>query len=122
MRLYDNKKGNPIGSDSPLLLQILNEYHKNFGLFKVVCFGDIATSGNQILFPLNRRSLKDVCIVISLQSAKFKSADTWFLLLISVIVAQLRYVGFAIFMLGFDTFKTQSRSSHHSEKFALPEN
>jgi hypothetical protein len=63
MRLYDNKKGNSIGSDSPLLLQILNEYHKNFGLFKVVCFGDIFSFGHVNLLQINdskHRSLVDV--------------------------------------------------------------
>jgi hypothetical protein len=38
MQLGENKKSKSIGKDLPPILQIRNGYHKNLGLFKVVCW------------------------------------------------------------------------------------
>jgi hypothetical protein len=44
MRLWDNKKGKSIGSDSPFWVVIKIEYHRFFGVF-----------GKQILLRINGR-------------------------------------------------------------------
>jgi hypothetical protein len=39
MRLWENKKGKSIGSDSPFWVVIKNEYHRFFGVSKVpICW------------------------------------------------------------------------------------
>ena len=94
MRIWENKKGASIDSDSPFWVWISSRYPKwtlrefrlncsgiwrlrrplkngisqqNWGFEKLVLVGVIATFGKQILLPINRRNQRDGSIMISLQ-------------------------------------------------------
>ena len=94
MRIWENKKGESIDSDSAFWVLISSRYTKwilresrsnysgiswpscplkkgisqqNWGFEKLVLVGVIATFGKQILLPINRRNQRDGSIMISLQ-------------------------------------------------------